>query len=223
MRLHLIRHADPDYVRDALTAAGRREAEALAARTASLDPTHLYVSSMGRARETADYLAGSCGLKATEDARLDELDWHVEHPMWGRISAWDVPGETVRMSEAASAAEEFARGIAVVHAFSDELLGRHGYRREGGRYAITRANDDRVAVVCHGGFALTWIPHLLDLPVDRVWCGFWLPPSSVTTIVLEERSALWAAPRCTALGDLTHLHAAGLRPSTSGREGRGHE
>lgn len=223
MRLYLVRHADPDYARDGLTDAGHREARALATRVAALAPTHLYVSTLGRARATAGYLAQATGRTPQTDARLDELDWHVEDPRWGRLSAWDVPGETVRAATAPGAAHAFADAIARVHAFSDELLARHGYRRDGGRYAVTARNDDRVVVVGHGGLALTWLPHLLDLPVDRFWCGFWLPPSSVTTIVMEERSDAWATPRCTALGDLSHLYAAGLPTSPSGRAGRGHD
>lgn len=222
MRLDLIRHADPDYDRDALTEAGRREARALAARFAGRPPTHLYVSALGRARETAAHLAEATGRAPVVEPRLNELDWHVEDATWGRLSAWDVPGETVRTATAPGAAAAFAAEIARLHAFSDEFLARHGYVREGGRYRVVARNDDHVVVVAHGGVALTWLPHLLDLPVDRFWCGFWLPPSSVTTIVLEERSDRWATPRCTALGDLAHLHAAGLPTSPSGRQGRGH-
>jgi broad specificity phosphatase PhoE len=223
MRLYLIRHADPDYEHDALTPAGRLEADALAQRAAALRPTHLYVSGMGRALATAAPIAAATGLAPIRDVRLNELDWHVDDPRWGRLSAWDVPGEDVRTTSVPSATREFRSHVAAVHAFSDEQLARHGYRREGGRYAVTARSDDRVVVVCHGGLLLTWIPHLLDLPVDRFWCGFWLPPSSVTTIVIEERSETWATPRCTGLGDVSHLAVAGLPTATSGRNGRGHE
>jgi probable phosphoglycerate mutase len=219
--LYVVRHAEPDYRVDGLTDAGRREAEALAARIAALAPTHLYVSGLGRAAATAAYLERATGLVSARDDRLNELDWHVDDATWGRLSAWDVPGETVRTSPP-GAVTRFAPGVDAVRAFSDALLARHGYRRDGGRYAIAARNDDRVVIVGHGGFALTWLPHLLDLPVDRFWCGFWLPPSSVTTVVLEERSASWATPRCTGLGDVAHLVAAGLPTSASGREGRGH-
>ncbi len=222
MRLFLIRHADPDYERDDLTEAGRREAAALAKRVVEVAPTHLYVSALGRALATAAVVARAIGREPIVEPSLNELDWHVEHAPWGRLSAWDVPGESVRTDDDPRAAHRFAADIARVHAFSDALLARHGYVREGGRYAVAARNDDRVVVVCHGGLALTWLPHLLDLPVDRVWCGFWLPPSSVTTVVLEERSERWATPRCVGLGDVSHLYAHGLLPSTSGLHGRGH-
>lgn len=222
MRLDLIRHAEPDYEHDDLTPAGHLEAEALARRYASAPPTHLYRSALGRAITTAAYVARATGRTPIEEARLNELDWHVQDPEFGRLSAWDVPGEKVRASHLPGAVEAFAPAIAELHAFADGLLARHGYRREGRRYAVTARNDEHLAIVCHGGVALTWLPHLLDLPVDRFWCGFWLPPCSVTTIVLEEHSATWATPRCTALGDVSHLVAAGLPTSPSGRQGRGH-
>ena len=222
MRLDLIRHAEPDYARDDLTSAGRLEAQALAQRYAASPPTHLYVSSLGRARATAQHLARATGLVPVEDPLLDELDWHVEDATWGRLSAWDLPGERVRAAPSQGVPPAFGAGVAALHAHGDALLARHGMRRDGARYAITRRSDEHIAVVGHGGVTLTWLPHLLDLPVDRFWCGFWLPPSSVTTLVFEEHSDAWATPRCTALADVSHLVAAGLPTSPSGRHGRGH-
>jgi probable phosphoglycerate mutase len=82
-----------------------------------------------------------------------------------------------------------------------------------------KPNRDRIAVFSHAGFALTWLSVLLEIPVTLVWSGFFLPPSSVTTILFEERSADWVVPRCTGLGDVSHLYAAGLAVGTVGLEG----
>jgi hypothetical protein len=71
-------------------------------------------------------------------------------------------------------------------------------------------------VFCHGGFGLTWLAHLLALPLPLVWSGFWLPPSSVTTMLFDERSPEWAVPRCIGLGDVSHLYAAGLQVQARG-------
>ena len=71
-------------------------------------------------------------------------------------------------------------------------------------------NSERIAVFCHGGFGLAWLAHLLEIPLALMWSGFWLPPSSVTTIFLEQRTETWAVPRCVGLGDVSHLYAAGL-------------
>jgi len=46
--------------------------------------------------------------------------------------------------------------------------------------------------------------------------GFFLYPSSVTTVLFDERSKNWAVPRCIGLGELSHLYANNLPPQPSG-------
>jgi probable phosphoglycerate mutase len=99
---------------------------------------------------------------------------------------------------------------------SDRFLADLGYRREDGKYRILTGNRERVAVFCHAGFGLAWLSHLLDLPLTLVWCGFYLAPSSVTVVLFDERSADYAVPRCLAVGDTSHLYAAGLPVQPSG-------
>jgi hypothetical protein len=57
---------------------------------------------------------------------------------------------------------------------------------------------------------------LPDRPVSLLWAGFSLHPSSITTVLLEERSPDFAVPRCLALGEIGHLHQAGLQPRPVG-------
>jgi len=38
----------------------------------------------------------------------------------------------------------------------------------------------------------------------------------VTTVLMERRSDDWAVPRCVAMGDVSHLYAAGLEVSPRG-------
>lgn len=72
-----------------------------------------------------------------------------------------------------------------------------------------------VVVFCHGGFGLTWIAHLLGMPVSQVWSSFYLAPSSVTTILFDERSESKAVPRAISIGDKSHMYAAGLKTQIS--------
>lgn len=65
-----------------------------------------------------------------------------------------------------------------------------------------KALSKRLAV--HG------LAHLLEIPVTLMWSGFWLAPSSVTTILFDERSPGIAVPRCIGLGDVSHLYESGL-------------
>jgi probable phosphoglycerate mutase len=64
MRIILIRHGDPDYEHDTLTEKGRREAETLAAQIETLGIDDIYVSSLGRAQDTAAYSLKKLGKEA---------------------------------------------------------------------------------------------------------------------------------------------------------------
>jgi broad specificity phosphatase PhoE len=222
MRLYIIRHGDPDYTTDRLTEIGQREAQALAKRLANERLTHIYSSPLGRARETMSYTAETAKLIPSIEEWTRELAWWIpwETPREG-IAAWDLDGEIIRGQERYPSHDDwhtlkyfenpvFRAGYDSLCERSDDLLRHHGYDRADGRYRCARPNHDRIAVFCHGGFGLTWLAHLLALPLPLVWSGFWLPPSSVTTVLFDERSPEWAVPRCIGLGDVSHLYAAGL-------------
>ncbi|MDD6448847.1 MAG: phosphoglycerate mutase family protein, partial [Lachnospiraceae bacterium] len=54
MRIIFIRHGTPDYTTDSLTLVGKREADALALRTARwTNIDQIFISPLGRAQETA--------------------------------------------------------------------------------------------------------------------------------------------------------------------------
>ena len=228
MRLYIIRHADPDYPNNTITPAGHLEAQALAKRLASLGVDRIYTSPLGRARHTMQYTADLLGMgSGVEDWTQEHSGLVSETEEWGRLGLWDLPGEVFRAEGrhpaydtwrelpplAGSPAPEALTALADA---SDLFLARHGYERDGRRYRIVRSNRERLAVFCHGAFGLSWRAHLLELPVPLVWSGFWLPPSSVTTVLIEERSADWAVPRCLGLGDVSHLYEAGLPVSPRG-------
>lgn len=163
--------------------------------------------------------------------------WMAESP-WGPMAAWDVPGEALyadREQEAPASASlrqdwdqlsifdsagiDIAGALRELHAQSDLLVEQHGYRRHlelAGKYECLEPNEHAIAIFCHGGLGLTWLAHLLQLPLTLVWAKFWLPPSSVTTILFEHRTSRWAVPRCIGLGDISHLYAAGLQPKPRG-------
>ena len=225
MRLYIIRHADPDYPNNTITPAGHLEARALARRLATEDLTHLYSSPLGRALDTVRYTADVLGLPPVVEEWLRELSgWRIDHPPWGALAAWDLPGEVIRAEEpypthdtwhsapalGSGTTTALHEAFATIREQSDAFLRRHGYERVGGRYRLVRPHRERIAVFCHGGLGLTWLAHRLEIPLTLVWSGFWLAPSSVTIVLFDERSAEWAVPRCLALGDTAHLYTAGL-------------
>lgn len=224
MRLHIIRHGDPDYSIDSLTPRGRREAEALQRWVARERPDRAYCSPLGRARLTAELALGGSGLTAEVEAWTAELrDCRaIDLP----LTWWDVHGHRLRNpaylasgrwadqpSLAGTAAEAVMARIA---ADSDAFLVRHGLVREGGCYRLGAPPWTNIAVFCHGGFGLCWLAHLLALPTPLVWAGFFMHTASVTTILFDEREPGICTPRVLHLGDVAHLLAAGIEPSTSG-------
>lgn len=227
MRLYVIRHADPGYASDTLTAQGEREADALGARLAAERIDHLLCSVTGRSLATAERISRVTGLAVRQERWLNEPG-HLSVVQGGKtFSLWDTFGETVRaLPPAAETADWLARppfdDPAVGAAWTeftrscDAFTASFGYAREGRRYRIARPSGARVALVGHNGTVLLFLAHLLAIPLPLAWCGFYAWPASVTAIHFEEQSASWAAPRALYVADTGHLRAAGLEPQPRG-------
>jgi broad specificity phosphatase PhoE len=227
MLIYLIRHADPDYPNNTITPAGHLEARALGERMGKVGLNRIYCSPLGRARDTMRYIAEKIGLTAQIEPWTAELTTRLKSGPCAGNMIWDLHGEIIREKQPYPSAEnwqsipdlgdaEFKETLDCLRNHSDEFIARHGYRREGGRYRIVKPNREKIALFCHGGFGLAWLAILLEIPFPLVWSGFWLPPSSVTTILFDERSAQWAVPRCVGVGDVSHLYQAGLPVQPSG-------
>jgi probable phosphoglycerate mutase len=228
MKLYIVRHGDPDYTVDGLTPSGHLEAQALAKRMRALNPDRLYTSPKGRARATAKYTEEALGKTACVlDWTREISEWTTDQPPFGRLMAWDTPGELLRSLGPFSTAEKLTTleplrsldltgRLEELQRESDLFLKDLGFEREGVRYKILTPSREKLAVFCHGGFCLAWLSHLLQIPIGLVWSSFWIAPSSVTSVLFEERYPGWASPRCTGLCDLSHLYAGGLPVSPHG-------
>lgn len=222
MRLYIVRHGDPDYQNDTITPEGRKEAQALAERFARVGLDRIFSSPMGRAVATAQYTADRLGLPyKVEDWTHEIVGYEFPDSPWGDIVPWDVPGEILKAGGSGAKTREwdwrgrleqmqFPAYLSQMRARSDAFLEKLGYAHRDGYYETLRPNEEKVAVFCHGGFGLTWISYLLDIPAETMWGSFWIPPTSVTTILFETRLEGRASPRCIGFGDVSHLYQAGL-------------
>ncbi len=230
MQLLIVRHGDPDYERDSLTEKGWREAEYLSERLSSLDIKAMYVSPLGRAKDTASLTLKKLGREATECDWLREfrapirkpnlpdkdsitwdwlpLDWTADERYY-RYDEW----YNTEIMRAGKVKEEYDR----VSQNFDNLLASHGYIREGHFYTAKQANTDTIVFFCHFGLECVLLSHLLSVSPMTLWHGTAAAPTSVTTLTTEERREGIALFRMSSYGDISHLYAHREPPAFSAR------
>lgn len=229
MKLIIIRHGDPDYEIDSLTEKGWREAEILADRVSKLDVTEFYVSPLGRARDTASLTLKKMNRHAEVCPWLREFHAPVTDEKTGeKRIPWDMlPADwtavpeyydkdkwyTTKLMESGDVISEAKR----VYAGLDEIIAKHGYVRENNYYRAVKPNRDTVVLFCHFGVECVMLGYLLGISPVVLWHGFCAAPTSVTTLVTEERREGIAYFRMGSFGDISHLYAAGEEPAFAAR------
>lgn len=228
MKLLIIRHGDPNYEIDSLTEKGWREAEMLAERIAPLDIKAYYVSPLGRARDTASLTLKKAGREAEVLPWAREYNTRILGENGERRIPWDMlPEKWTAVPEYYDKDKWYdvpvmkeagmEEGLRWVWDGLDELLARHGYKREGMYYHAEKPNDDTIAIFCHFGVECVMLGHLLGISPMALWHGFMAAPTSVTTVNTEERRDGIAAFRVSAFGDISHLYIKGEEPAFAGR------
>ena len=237
MRVLIIRHGDPYYPTDSLTAKGEREAELLSHKLVKEGITKIYSSPHGRARLTGEPTAKKLGLE------IETLEWLREYPpmlTWeydtdfykGMKSPWNMPPElwvndpkNYNINEWRDA--EILEGSHILERYDyvcqefDRLLEKYGFKRNGGLYDITEkgeGSEETIALFCHGGLGASLVAHILNMPLVAIWNSVFLPTSSVTTLYMERHIA--ARPIAhgifVGIGDTSHLFAGDEPISCSG-------
>ena len=100
MKIVIVRHADPDYSADSLTEVGWEEAQLLADRLCRLDVKEIYVSPLGRARDTASVTLKKMDREAVTCDWLREFWPPIHRPDREGLSiCWDwLPADWTRES-----------------------------------------------------------------------------------------------------------------------------
>ena len=246
MRLLIVRHGDPDYEPDTVTQAGAKEADALAALMRREQIDHFYVSPMGRAKRTIaptleamdreaqvlDWLEEfPAELDVNGNAFLQEVypgtetnpdgtfgkrivwdmlphGWKNDPAYYGVDTLKDTP--VGRNSDIVAVYRRVCRGL-------DALLEQHGYKREGMLYTTKMGNRKTLALFCHFGLSCVILSRLWNVSPFVLWHSLVMAPSSVTELHTEERVKGKVTFRASRIGDISHLYAAGLKPSFAAR------
>lgn len=228
MRIIFIRHGDPDYVNDTLTAKGRAEAELLSERVKKWDVKDFYCSPLGRAKDTAAYSLNKMGREAKICDWMQEFFYPVDDPETGnKRIAWDfMPDYWTKepymydkdnwVKAPVMTTGEIEEKYNLVSSELDELISHYGYERYENYYKAVKPNTDTIVIVCHLGVTFVMLSHLLGISAPVLWQQFFIAPTSVTEVCTEEREKGNAVFRVKKFGDISHLYAAGEKPSDSG-------
>lgn len=230
MKLLIVRHGDPDYSIDSLTPKGWKEAEYLSERLAKLDIKTFYVSPLGRAKDTASCTLKKVNREAEECQWLREFAPRIHRPdvLDKEKNAWDwLPQDWMKDERYYRYDQWYETEIMkegnvkqeydwVTENF-DRILAKHGYVREGHYYRAEESNNDTIVFFCHFGLECVLLSHLLGSSPMVIWHGTCAAPTSVTTVVTEERREGIASFRMSAFGDISHLYVHDEPPAFAAR------
>ena len=229
MEIIIVRHAEPDYAIDSLTEKGWKEAELLAERMAKYDIKNFYVSPLGRARDTAKATLEKMNREAEVLEWLREFRGQVnyEHTSGGprcwdfRATDWteidDLYDKDAWINTELMQSKNVPEEYEWVTSNLDDFLAQHGYVHEGNHFKVTNSNHDKIVLFCHYGVSCVMLAHILGISPVMFWQAFVMQPSSVTSLVTEEREEGFAIFRLRMYGDISHLEAAGEEPSFMAR------
>ncbi len=220
MRIVLVRHGHPDYVRDCLTPLGHEQAEQAALRLREEGISDIFSSPFGRAFETARHTADLLDLNVKKLDFMREIRWgsadgseiyHGGHPWDTALYALSL-GHSL-MEEDWTMEPPFAGNIAMqeaarVAAASDEWLASLGYRREGANYRVIGAHTDRtIALFSHGGSSTALLSRLLNLPFFYLCRAICPDFTAVTVLQLSDETGALTAPMIEYANDSRHIRS----------------
>lgn len=227
MKLIIVRHGDPNYLIDSLTEKGWREAELLSERLAKLDVKAFYCSPLGRAKDTASLTLKKMNRSAVTLDWLREFNGKIRNGLkfsqcWDRMPAqWTAEDNYYRnetwldteQMKSANAEKEYKKVCIGI----DKLLKEHGYEHNGRLYKVIHSNHDTIVLFCHFAVECVILSHIFSCSPMVLWHNFVALPTSVTTLITEEREQGTAIFRCQQFGDISHLYAGGEEPAFAAR------
>ena len=217
MRIVFVRHGHPDYKKDCLTELGHLHAEAAAERLKDEPFVKIFSSTCGRAVETAEHIAQRHGLPVKSFDFMREIKWWPldGQPLEHKGYPWAITGEMVENGESLMSpywAEEprFSNNgvkflVQNIGKEFDKLLEELGYTREGDYYRVTRANDDTVAMVSHGGASSAVLAHMFNLPFPFICGSLCHNFTAITVVIMDAEEGKLTTPRFEIANDSRHI------------------
>ena len=228
MIFYYIRHGDPIYDPDSLTALGKEQAQAVAKRLSGHGFDRIYSSTSQRAIDTA---RPTCEILKKTPELLDFChetyvwnDFSVETEEGKRIWAFS-DGEISKLFASCEmrnlgdrwyehesfSGKNFKAGIERVYNETDKFFKSLGYEHERytGRYQCISPTTERVALFAHQGFGLVFLSCLLDIPYPAFSTHFDMTHTGVTVINFEQNGE-YCIPKVLTLSSEAHIYAEGL-------------
>jgi broad specificity phosphatase PhoE len=171
VRIFLTRHGETEWnvegrwqgqSNSRLTQRGVEQARKLAEALADEPLAAVYSSDLGRALETARYVAAPHGLEPIPDRRLREMDtglWtarlgaEIRAECPAEMETWKLRPWAHRMPRGETLAEVQRRGLAF---FEDR---------------VPRYPGEAIAVISHGAVTQTVLAHAMRRPLTDLWLG----------------------------------------------------
>ena len=229
MEIIIVRHCEPNYEIDSLTPKGWREAELLSDKLSKMEIDEWYCSPHGRAKDTASCTMKKVGQEAIVYDWLREFKGTVKYDFLDKpIRCWDMLPSYWTKEEKYYSRDDWYKADLIqagntgaeykwVTEEFDKFLAERGYVHESGCFRVEKANHKRIVFFCHFGVSCVLLAHLLGVSPYTFFQGFVMQPSSVTSVVTEEREEVIASFRIRSYGDVSHLYVADEEPSFMAR------
>ena len=217
MRIVFIRHGDPDYETDTLTAEGRKQASAVAKRLLDENIDKIYSSTLGRAWQTAEAFSELSGIGPINELPFmreirygrEEALYQSGHP-WQTADLIMADGNDLR-TEKWREHPEFTDNTATedvdrIARNTDEWLKTLGYVREGLYYRNDneQISDGTIAVFCHGGSTTTFLSRVLNQEFPYLCATIHLGFTAITVLRFDKTPGSLAMPIIELLNDDRH-------------------
>jgi len=221
MIFYYIRHGEPTYDPDDLTALGRKQAEEVAEHLARIGVDQIFSSTSNRAIQTALPTATRLNKEITC------LDFASERHVWENLTI-DTPSGRDWMFHSAEMKElfhtkelvdlglrwfdhprfpdpRFENEMNRIQEESDRFFASLGYRRrETGKYEVVRESEERIALFAHQGFGFAFLSLLLGIPYPQFCTHFELGHAGITIIQFKNENG-FSYPKVLSLSNDGHL------------------